>query len=64
MAYVIEDLNGEKIVGTFYEKKLQKKNNKEFKNQKKIKKSKRIEKVIRRKVINYILNGKTMIILF
>ena len=49
MAYVIEDLNGEEIVGTFYEKKLQKKNNKEFKNKKKIKKSKRIEKVIKKK---------------
>ena len=37
--YVITDLNGEKIVGTFYEKELQKTNQKEF----------RIEKVIKRK---------------
>ena len=36
--YVIYDLNGEKIIGTFYEKKLQKTNQKEF----------RIEKVIKR----------------
>ena len=38
-AYVINDLNGEKIIGTFYEKELQKTNQKEF----------RIEKVIKRK---------------
>ena len=37
--YVINDLNGEEITGTFYEKELQKTNQKEF----------RIEKVIRRK---------------
>ena len=37
--YVINDLNGEEIVGTFYEKELQKTNQEEF----------RIEKVIRRK---------------
>ena len=37
--YVISDLNGEKIVGSFYEKELQKTNKKEFS----------IEKVIRRK---------------
>ena len=37
--YVINDLNGEKIVGTFYEKELQKTNQKEF----------RIEKVIKKK---------------
>ena len=36
---VISDLNGEEIVGTFYEKELQKTNQKEF----------RIGKVIRRK---------------
>ena len=36
---VISDLNGEEIVGTFYEKKMQKTNQKEF----------RVEKVIRRK---------------
>ena len=49
--YVITDLNGEKIVGTFYEKELQKTNPKEF----------RIEKVIKRKG-NKLSNGKDMII--
>ena len=38
-AYIINDLNGEEITGTFYEKELQKTNQEEF----------RIEKVIRRK---------------
>ena len=38
--YVIDDLNGEEIIGTFYEKELQKANQEEF----------RIEKVIKRKV--------------
>ena len=37
--YKINDLNGEEIIGAFYEKKLQKTNQKEF----------RIEKVIKRK---------------
>ena len=37
--YIINDLNGEEILGTFYEKKFQKTNQKEF----------RIEKVIKRK---------------
>ena len=37
--YVIDDLSGEEIIGTFYEKELQKNNQKEF----------RIEKVIKRK---------------
>ena len=37
--YVINDLNGEEIIGTFYEKELQKTNQEEF----------RIEKVVRRK---------------
>ena len=37
--YVINDLNGEKIIGTFYEKELQKINQKES----------RIEKVLKRK---------------
>ena len=37
--YVINDLNGKEIIGTFYEKELQKMNQEEF----------RIEKVIRRK---------------
>ena len=39
-------------MGTFYEKELQKTNEEEF----------RIEKVIRKKVIKYMLNGKDMII--
>ena len=38
--YVTNDLNGEEIIGTFYEKELQKTNQQEF----------RIEKVIKRKV--------------
>ena len=37
--YVINDLNGKEIIGTFYEKELQKTNQQEF----------RIEKVIKRK---------------
>ena len=37
--YVINDINGEEIIGTFYEKELQKTNQEEF----------RIEKVIKRK---------------
>ena len=37
--YVINDFNGDEIVGTFYEKELQKTNQKDF----------RIEKVIKRK---------------
>ena len=37
--YVINDLNGEEIIGTFYEKELQKTNQREF----------RIEKVLKRK---------------
>ena len=39
MTYVINDLNGEEIIGTFYEKELQKTNQQEF----------WIEKVINRK---------------
>ena len=35
--YVINDLNGEKILGTFYEKELQKTNQKEFRKEKVIK---------------------------
>ena len=51
--YEINDLNSEKIVGVFYEKELQKTNQKEF----------RIEKVIKRKGVNFMLNGKDMIVL-
>ena len=50
--YLINDLNGGKIYGSFYEKELQKTDQKEF----------RIEKVIKKKEINYLLNGKVMII--
>ena len=50
--YIINDLNGEEIIGTFYEKELQGTNQQEF----------RIEKVIKGNAINYILNGKVIII--
>ena len=49
--YAISDLNGEEITESFYEKELQKINQKEF----------RIEKVLK-KVINYMSNGKDIII--
>ena len=48
--YVISDLNGEEITGSFYEKELQKTSQKEF----------RIEKVLKKKVINCMSNGKDM----
>ena len=51
--YVISDLNREEIVATFYGKKFQKANQKEF----------RIEKVTNEKTINCMLNGKATIIL-
>ena len=47
--YVINDLNGEVIIGTFYEKELQKTNQQEFSNQEK-------------KMINYMSNRKVMIV--
>ena len=50
---LISDLNRGKIVGTFSKKEFKKTNQKEF----------RVEKRIKRKAINYILNGKAMIIL-
>ena len=50
--YVISDLNGEEIIRTFHEKEFQKTNQKEI----------RVEKVIKNS-INYMLNGKAMIIL-
>ena len=50
--YVINDLNSEEIIGTFYEKELQKTNQQEF----------RIEKVIKEKLINYMSNGKIMVV--
>ena len=46
--YIINDLNGKEITGTFYENELQKTNQKEF----------RIEKEI-----NFMSNGRGMIIL-
>ena len=50
--YVFYGLNGEDISGTFHEKELYKIDQQEL----------RIEKVIRKKVIHYMLNGKDMII--
>ena len=50
--YVINDLNGEEIIGTFYEKELQRTNQEEF----------RIEKLIKKKETSYMSNGKDMII--
>ena len=49
--YVTNDLNGKEIVSTFYKKELQKTNQKEF----------RIGKVIKRKALKYISNGKDTI---
>ena len=50
--YVIRDLNGEEIIGTFYEKGLQQTNQQKF----------RLEKVIRKKETSCMSNGKDMII--
>ena len=50
--YVINDLNGKENIRTFYEKELQKTSQDEF----------RIEKVIKRKAINNMSNGKDLII--
>ena len=50
--YVINDLNGEVVIGSFHEKELQKTSQKEF----------RIEKYLKEKLINYMSNGKGMII--
>ena len=50
--YVINDLNGEEIVGTFYKKNCKKQ----------IKKSLELKKQSREKVTNYMLNGKNRII--
>ena len=46
-------MNGEEITGSIYEKELQKTNQKEI----------RIEKIHKKKMINYMSNGKIMIIL-
>ena len=48
LTYVINDLNGEETIGTFYEKELQKTNQQEF----------RIEKVIKKKGDKLYVNGK------
>ena len=48
--YVISDLKGEEIVGTFNEKELQKTNQQKFS----------MEKVIKKKMINCMLNGKVI----
>ena len=45
---MISALNGEEITGSFYEKELQKTNQEKF----------RIEKVLKKKVINCMSNGK------
>ena len=50
--YVIEDLNGKKIIRTFYENKLQKTNQKTF----------RVEKAIKRKGDKLYIKWKIMII--
>ena len=46
--YIVSDLNGEEIIGTFYKKELQKANLKEF----------RVEKVIKKKSDNLYVNWK------
>ena len=48
--YIINDLSGEEIVGTFYKNKLKRTNQIEF----------RVEKVME-KVMNYMSNGKLMV---
>ena len=48
---ICNDFHGEEIIGTFYKKELQKTNQKQF----------RIEKDLRKKVINYMYNGKVRI---
>ena len=50
--YIVNDLNGEEIIGTFYENKLQKTNQKEF----------RIETVIKSKCDKLYVNEKDTII--
>ena len=50
--YVLEDLNEEEIVGTFYGKELRNTDRKEFS----------VGKAIKEKVKNYMSNGKIMII--
>ena len=49
---LINDLNGEKVISTFYEKELEKTNQQEFS----------IQNYARKKAINYMSNGKVMIV--
>ena len=49
-AYVINDLYGEKNIGSFYDKELQ------------INKNLELKKYLKEKVTNYMLNGKIIII--
>ena len=51
LTYVISDLNGEPIAGSFYEKELQKAGQEKL----------RIEKLLKEKVINCTSNGKGMV---
>ena len=50
--YVIGELNGEEIIGTFYEKELKKTNQKVY----------RMEKVTKKKFKKYMISGNVMII--
>ena len=50
--YVINDLNGEQIIGTFYEKELQAQINKNLE----------LKRWLKERVINYMLNGRVIII--
>ena len=50
--YIINDLSGEEIIGTFYEKEQQKTNQQEF----------RMEKVIKKKGDNHMSKGKVLIV--
>ena len=54
--YVINDLNGEEIIGTFYEKELQKTNQQEFRIEKVIKKRKDMERINKWKGYNNSFN--------
>ena len=49
---LINDLNGEKVISTFYEKELEKTSQQEFS----------IQNYARKKAINYMSNGKVMIV--
>ena len=55
--YVINDLNGEEIIGSFYEKELEKTNQKEL-DQNRLEQ----KRYLKEKEINYMSNGKDIII--